>query len=52
MGDRYFLRAALPTEEMNHAVTKVWMYAMVAGAVGSIIVVLVTWLVLPNFRNR
>ena len=27
VGDRYFLRAALPTEEMNHAVTMVWMYA-------------------------
>ena len=51
VGDRYFLRAALPTEEMNHAVTKVWMYAMVAGAVGSIIVVLVRWLIFTKLSK-
>ena len=51
VGDRYFLRAALPTEEMNHAVTMVWMYAMIAGAVGSIIVVLVTWLIFTKLSK-
>ena len=51
VGDRYFLRAALPTEEMNHAVTTVWMYAMIAGAVGSIIVVLVTWLIFTKLSK-
>ena len=39
VGDRYFLRAALPTEEM------------IAGAVGSTIVVLVTWLIFTKLSK-
>lgn len=35
----------------NHAVTMVWMYAMIAGAVGSIIVVLVTWLIFTKLSK-
>ncbi len=51
VGDRYFLRAALPTEEMRHAVSMVWIYAMVAAAAGCVVVVPLTWLIFTRLSK-